>query len=54
MVEVKANPVGLGAVRPTSVADGDAVLPRLDKRVECDAPNAPDMRGRQRLGEWYQ
>jgi len=28
-------------------------LPRLDMRVECDAPNAPNMRGRQRLGEWY-
>ena len=39
---------------PTSAANGDAVLPHLDMRVECDAPNAPDMRGRQRLGEWYQ
>ena len=29
-------------------------LPRLDMRVECDAPNALNMRGRQRLGEWYQ
>jgi hypothetical protein len=29
-------------------------LPRLDMGVECDAPNAPNMRGRQRLGEWYQ
>ena len=28
-------------------------LPRLDMRVEYDAPNAPNMRGRQRLGEWY-
>jgi hypothetical protein len=29
-------------------------LPHLGMRVECDAPNAPNMRGRQRLGEWYQ
>jgi len=29
-------------------------LPRLDMRVECDAPNAPNMRGMQRIGEWYQ
>jgi len=29
-------------------------LPRLDMRVECDAPNALNMRGKQRLGEWYQ
>ena len=29
-------------------------LPRFDTRIECDAPNAPNMRGRQRLGEWYQ
>jgi hypothetical protein len=29
-------------------------LPRLDMRVECDAPYAPNMRGMQRLGEWYQ
>ena len=25
-------------------------LPRLDTRIECDAANAPNMRGRQRLG----
>jgi hypothetical protein len=27
--------------------------PRLDTRVECDAPNAPNRRRRQRSGEWY-
>jgi hypothetical protein len=29
-------------------------LPRLNMRVECDAPNALNMRGKQRSGEWYQ
>jgi hypothetical protein len=29
-------------------------LARLDARIECDAPDAPNMRGRRRLGEWYQ
>ena len=31
------------SVEPTSAANGDAVLPRLDKRVECDAPSAPNI-----------
>jgi hypothetical protein len=44
-----AKSVGL-----TSAANGDTSLPRLDTRIECDAPNAPNMRGRQRLGGWYQ
>jgi len=55
---ISAHPVTVRnivkSVGPTSAANGDAVLPRLDMRVECDAPNAPNMRGRQRLGEWYQ
>jgi len=35
----------------SSAANGDASLPRLDMRVGWGAPNAPNMRGRQRLGE---
>jgi len=38
-------------VRTSSAASGDAGLPRLDIRVESGAPNAPNIRGRQRLGE---
>ena len=55
---VSAHPVTVRNIAEsaglTSAANGDTVCARLDTRIECDAPNAPNMRGRQRLGEWYQ
>jgi len=41
-------------VKSVGLTSAATRLPRLDMRVEYDAPNAPNIRGRQRLGEWYQ
>jgi hypothetical protein len=41
-------------VKSVGLTSAATRLPRLDMRVECDAPNTPNIRGRQRLGEWYQ